>query len=218
MNGGTARLGRAAAFAASSVSLSWIAHVAGGAGRPGLVVTLGAFGLLTRLAFGLGSRERGFAALMFGVTAAQLTLHVAFLLAQPHTGAAQADVMPADMMHTHVAQTALTGAAGMPMAPGAGACVGLPASQMLLAHAVAGLLVALSLRRAERVLWSASRLLPMGLVRSLFEHIIGSWGLVAAGVAALPPALRALSACRSARPCASPLGRAARRRGPPILA
>ncbi|MCM3882997.1 hypothetical protein [Frankia sp. R82] len=234
MNGGTARLGRAATFAASSVSLAWVAHVTGGAGRPGLVVTAVAFGLLTRLAFGLGSRERGLPALLFGVAAAQLALHVAFRLAQPHTSVAQAartDPVTAGFdlpgmgmpgMH-HVPGMGMAGmhhAGGVDMA-GAAHLAGLPAlltSQMLLAHAVAALVVAVSLRRAERLLWCVRSLASTSLVRRLFERIAGWSQRLVGKVPARPPTLRAASPGFSPRPHTRPLGRAARRRGPPLPA
>ncbi|WP_225438137.1 hypothetical protein [Candidatus Frankia nodulisporulans] len=218
MNGGTARLGRAAAFATSSVSLAWVAHAVGGGGRPGLVVTVLAVGILTRLAFGLAGRERGLPALSCGVAGAQVALHLAFGLVAPHTHAVQ----PALGDPATAAGTAPggLGMAGMDMPAAAHAvCLGLLTSRMLLAHVLAALLVAVLLRRAERVLWCVGSLASASLARGPFERIAG-WSVVplAGGVPARPPVLRAVSPCRAPRAHTRPLGRAARRRGPPLPA
>lgn len=226
VNGGTARLGRAAAFATSSVSLAWVAHAVGGAGRPGLVVTVLAVGILTRLAFGLAGRERGLPALSCGVAGAQVALHLAFGLVAPHTHAVQPAL--GDPATAAGAAAGGLGMAGMDMPAAAhvaglpaarAACLGLLTSRMLLAHVLAALLVAVLLRRAERVLWCVGSLASASLARGPFERIAG-WSVVllAGGVPARPPVLRAVSPCRAPRAHTRPLGRAARRRGPPLPA
>ncbi|MCK9894333.1 hypothetical protein [Frankia sp. AgB32] len=177
VNGGTARLGRAATFSASSVCLAVVAHVAGGAASPGLCVTAVSFLLLARLAFGLGGRERGLAAVLSAVVAAQFTLHVTFLLAEPHA---------------HMA------------------CFRCAVDRpTLVAHAVAAVAVALSLRRAERLLWSVVRLQPMTILVRLFLPVT-EWSVPVA-----PSAFRVESGRRPPRAHTRPIGRSARRRGPP---
>ncbi len=177
VNGGTARLGRAATFSASSVCLAVVAHVAGGAASPGFWVTAASFLLLTRLAFGLGGRERGLVTLVSAVAAAQLALHVTFLLVEPHA---------------HMA--CLRCAVDRPS---------------LIAHAVAALAVALCLRRAERLLWSVTRLQPVTILARLFLPVT-EWS-----VPVVPSAFRIASGRRPPRAHTRPIGRSARRRGPP---
>ncbi|WP_243407536.1 hypothetical protein [Frankia canadensis] len=135
------------------------------------------FLLLTRVAFGLGGRERSLTAMVSGVAAAQVLLHMAFLLAHPH-------------VHLACLRCSVD-------------------SQMFLAHMAAGLAVSLSLRRAERALWSATRLRPGSLLVVLL--------LPATEPAAPPVAPVVKIGCRRRPPRAHsrPLGRSARRRGPP---
>lgn len=175
---GTARPGRAVGFAASSVSLAWAAHVAGGGERPAGWMTLAAFALLARIAFGLTERERGVGAMVAALGGTQIALHLAFVLAHPH-------------------HHAMSG--GPSIDP-----------RMAAAHAVAVAAVALLLRRGERILWYAAGLRPRTIARLLLHP---------AGIDVGPPAAADLAVDAhgpAPRPHTRPLGRDARRRGPPL--
>ncbi len=176
--GGTARLGRAVTFASSSVCLAWAAHVAGGAQRPAATIMISAFLLLTRIAYGLGDRERHLPLLVAGVAGTQVLLHITFALTLAHP-------------HTHRA----------------GGCS--VEARMVFAHGLAAACVAVLLRRAERVLWSASGLRPHPVLFRLFRPA----GSLA--VPSIPPVPPIDVRRRAPRPHTRPLGRSARRRGPP---
>jgi hypothetical protein len=149
----------------------------GGAGRPALGITVVSFLLLTRIAFGLGSRERGLAAVLSAVAVTQVFLHVAFLLAQPH-------------VHLACLRCSVD-------------------SRMFVAHVVAAAVIAVLLRRAERLLWSATRMRPSSLLVVLFLPVTE---LAAPSV---PPVFKIDCRRRPPRAHTRPLGRSARRRGPP---
>lgn len=175
-SGGTARLGRAATFASSSVCLAWAAHVAGGAQRSPATTMIIAFLLLTRIAYGLGGRERRLPMLVAGIAGTQVLLHITFALAHPH--AHRAGGYPIEM-------------------------------RMVFAHGLAAVCVAVLLRRAERVLWSASGLRPHAVLFRLFRPVADR------AVPSIPPVPRVDVRRRAPRPHTRPLGPSARRRGPP---
>ncbi|ABD13524.1 hypothetical protein ThrDRAFT_03647 [Frankia casuarinae] len=176
VDSGTARLGRAVVFASSSVCLAWAAHVSGGAPRPAAGIMLVAVLLLTRVAFGLADRERGVAALLAGLGATQIALHVTFVLAHPHT---------------HLAS---------------GPSLDVP---MTAAHGIAVGCVGLMLRHSERAVWCAAGLRPRTVVALLLYPV------TVAVVPPVPPTVKINLRKRVPRPHARPLGRGARRRGPP---
>lgn len=175
-SGGTARLGRAATFASSSVCLAWAAHVAGGAQRPAAAIMIIAFLLLTRIVYGLGGRERRLSVFVAGVAGTQVLLHITFGLAHTHTHRAGGYSVEA---------------------------------RMVLAHGLAAVCIAVLLRRAERALWSASRLRPHTVLFRLFRPVADL------AVPSIPPGPRVDVRRREPRPHTRPLGRSARRRGPP---
>ncbi|CAJ58772.1 hypothetical protein FRAAL0090 [Frankia alni ACN14a] len=135
-----------------------------------------AFLLLTRIAYGLGGRERRLPMLVAGIAGTQVLLHITFALAHPH--AHRAGGYPIEM-------------------------------RMVFAHGLAAVCVAVLLRRAERVLWSASGLRPHAVLFRLFRPVADR------AVPSIPPVPRVDVRRRAPRPHTRPLGPSARRRGPP---
>ncbi|WP_239309820.1 MULTISPECIES: hypothetical protein [unclassified Frankia] len=105
------RLARASTFAGSSVALAVAAHAAAGGHRPSATLLAGAFGLLTRIAYGLAGRERRFVALLAGVGLAQLALHITFAVTAHGPGMAGAVLTDGTTMTVaHVSAAALVAA------------------------------------------------------------------------------------------------------------
>ncbi len=88
------RLVRASAFAGTSVSLAVAAHATAGGHRPATILLSCAFGLLTRVAYGLAGRERRIGAMLAGVGFAQLALHATFAITSHGTGMAAQALLP----------------------------------------------------------------------------------------------------------------------------
>ncbi|WP_322762594.1 hypothetical protein [Frankia sp. Cr2] len=106
------RLARASTCAGSSVCLAVAAHTAAGGHRPSSTLVVCAFGLLTRIAYGLAGRERRFIAVLAGVGLTQLALHVTFALTSHRSGMA-GDAVLADsaaMTVAHISTAALVAA------------------------------------------------------------------------------------------------------------
>jgi hypothetical protein len=209
----TARLLRATAAGGASLCLGVAAHVAAGGGPPGLPLVAVAGALLVRLAYGLAGRRRGLPTMLAGLVCSQLALHVAFTLSG-HSSVGGAG------LHRHeLAPAALLlerdghGLAGPVL--------------MVVAHLVAVVLTALLLHRADTVIWAAG-----ALRATLSRAAAGLVGPFARTAARLRRLLISLTAGRPApqrpraggllggclpppRPRTVPLGRAARRRGPP---
>lgn len=82
-------------------------------------------------------------------------------------------------------------------------------ARMLFAHGLATVCVAVLLRRAERVQWSVSGLRPHAVLFCLFRPVTDF------AVPAMPAVPHADARRRAPRPHTRPLGRSARRRGPP---
>ncbi len=140
----------ASTFAGSSVCLAVAAHTAAGGHRPSAAVFLTAFGLITRIAYGLAGRERHVTAVLAGVALTQIALHATFA------------IMSHDTITSH----------GAGMAPGAVLHDGVA---MTAVHSIAAGLVAGMLSRAEKGLWSTA-VLRLAVVR--FRMLSRSAGLL----------------------------------------
>jgi hypothetical protein len=158
---------RGAVFAGSSVCLATAAHVAGGGARPAPLTLLCAWALLTRIGFGSSRRETGTARLTGAALGAQLTLHTTFCLLGNHT---QSMMSPAVMTAGAVGPVPVGPVPVGPVPVGSGmaamAPMGasfVPSVRMIAAHLLATLVVALLLRRAERIWFgvAAGRLAAM---------------------------------------------------------
>jgi len=210
--GGT-RLVRAVVAGGASASLAVAAHtVAGGIAPPGWLAA--ATGLLfIRLAYGLAGRRRGLPAVLGWLAFSQLTAHVTFALADHSaTGAGSAH-------HHHMLRPAellveLNGAGWT------------RAAAMTLAHLAAVVATGVLLHRADTLLWAAAALrtaLPRTAARILAPVAAAAARLrrlLALAATGLEPALgRPGTRPRTGTPpvplAEQPVGRAARRRGPP---
>lgn len=194
------------------MSLAVAAHTAaGGFPPPGwLVVAAGA--LFVRLAYGLAGRRRGLAAVLGWLTCSQLMAHASFVLAT-HPASDGAG------HHHHVLRPVellveLDGSSWT------------RAAAMVLAHVAAVLGTGLLLHRADRLLWAAAALriaLPRAAAAIVAPLVAAAARLrrrLALAALDRPAAARrahdrSLTSAPAGRPRARPLGRAARRRGPP---
>ncbi|WP_322781135.1 hypothetical protein [Frankia sp. Cas4] len=106
------RLARASTFAGSSVCLAVAAHTAADGHRPSSMLVVCAFGLLTRIAYGLAGRERRSIAVLAGIGLTQLALHVTFALTSHGAGMAGEAVLADGMTMAvaHVSTAALVAA------------------------------------------------------------------------------------------------------------
>ncbi|ONH37733.1 MULTISPECIES: hypothetical protein [Protofrankia] len=84
---------RASVFAGSSVCLAVAAHTAADGHRPSMAIFLGAFGLITRIAYGLAGRERHAIAVLAGVGLTQIVLHATFAVTAHGAGTASDAVL-----------------------------------------------------------------------------------------------------------------------------
>jgi hypothetical protein len=194
------------------VSLAVAAHSAAGAAPPPGWLVLAAGVLFVRLAYGLAGRRRGLAAVLGWLTCSQLLAHAAFVLANHPTGGGSGH-------HHHVLRPTelLVELDGSTWAR---------AAAMVLAHLAAVIATGLLLHRADRLLWAAAMLratLPRAAAR-----IVGPLAAAAARLrrrlvlaatadeaSGSRPDDRSLTSAPPVRPRAQPVGRSARRRGPP---
>ncbi|AEH11705.1 MULTISPECIES: hypothetical protein [Protofrankia] len=122
---------RASVFAGSSVCLAVAAHTAADGHRPSMTIFLGAFGLITRIAYGLAGRERHAIAVLAGVGLTQIVLHATFAVTAHDAATAHGAGTASDaVLHDGAVMSAV--------------------------HAVAAGLVAGMLRHAEKGLWSTN--------------------------------------------------------------
>jgi hypothetical protein len=176
---------------------------------PALVVVAAA--LLVRLAYGLAGRRRGLPAVLAGLTCSQLALHITFELGA-HAAAGH--------HHTHVLSPAelLLERDGHGLA-GAG--------PMTAAHLVAVLITGLLLYRAERIVWAAEALRstlpkaaarlvgPLTVAAARLRRLLAAMATGAGAPAPRPAGCYRLAGPAPAGPRDLPVGRRARRRGPP---
>jgi hypothetical protein len=205
---------RGAVAGGASASLAVAAHTAaGGAPPPGWLVVVTA-ALFVRLACGLAGRRRALPALVGWLGCSQLVAHVAFTLANhPAIGGSG---------HHHHVVTPVELVVELDGVSGTGAAL------MALAHLGAVAATGVLLHRADALLWAAvavrtalpkaaARLVgPLAAVATRLRRRLAHTAASCRPVIASPTG-RALTTAPPARPREHPLGRAARRRGPPAL-
>ena len=204
------RLLRATAAGGGSACLGVAAHVAAGGRAPGVVLCVVAGALLVRLAYGLTGRRRGLPAIVGALAGSQLALHVAFTVNGHATAAGDHhhELTPAELFVERDGH-GLTG----PIL-------------MIVLHLAAVLLTALLLHHADRMIWATDAL--HGAVTQAAPRLVAPFAVAASRLrralarltaGCLAPSLPTVGfrAARTTppRPRSVPLGRAARRRGPP---
>ncbi|OHV39599.1 hypothetical protein BCD49_11160 [Pseudofrankia sp. EUN1h] len=207
------RLVRAVVAGGASTSLGVAAHAAAGGAPPAGVLVVVAGALLIRLAYGVAGRRRGLPAVLVALAGSQLGLHVAFVLSGHRA---------ANPEHHHVVAPAEL------LAYGGGHYLA-SSWLMILAHLVAVVVTGALLHRAEKVLWAVATLRATSghLTARVLGPLAGAVALLrrllARAITALPAAMNAGVPARSAwsatppvSPRDAPVGRAARRRGPPV--
>lgn len=193
---GWARAVRGAVLASASTSLALGGHLVAGGERPAVQPVLAAALTLAAVFVVRADRQRGRLALSVGTTAAQLVLHVTFALSTRPDPWARSGVAPGG---------AQVHAAGhVDALPAAGGLVGAT-PRMVVAHLLAGLLVAAVLARGERAAWAAARLLR----RAVRLPVLRAPRL------ALPPRPAPPTSGAVRVPVGLLLARACARRGPP---
>jgi len=206
---GRVRLARAVVGGGATTSLAVAAHAAAGGAPPAAALVVVGGALLIRLAWGLAGRRRGLPTVLAALTGSQFGLHVTFVLSGHQA---------ANPGHHHVVAPAEL------LAYGGGARWAGP-GLMLAAHLAAVLVTGALLYRAEQLLWAAvavragllsttSRVLgPLAAAADLLLRLLASM------IVERLPATEARAAAAAAAPPVSlreaPVGRAARRRGPP---
>jgi hypothetical protein len=201
---GALRLIRVGLFALTAVGLAGAAHLIGGetiAPIPALIAVPAVMVVINLL----GSARRGPATLLVAMGVTQIVLHTAFMAVSVVQGC-------------HTVSPAMTGMANSPDHRGivvscgsemghGGVLGGLwPSATMLIAHALAGVLLALLLAHGESVVWALAAALRFGFV------LPGP--VLARPVARRLPVVAAIAF----RPRSSVLRRGVRRRGPPVTA
>ncbi|WP_052710901.1 hypothetical protein [Pseudofrankia sp. DC12] len=205
---GPTRLVRAVVAGGSSVSLAVGAHTAASGQPPPAWLVLAAGALFVRLAWGLARRRRGLAAVLGLLTCSQLAAHVAFVLASHPVGAGHHHVLrPTELLLEQDGSTWTR------------------AAFMVLAHLAALLGTGLLLHRADRLLWAAATLrtaLPRAAARIVGPLVAAAARLRRLMVLAATDGdadgrldVGSLASRPPVRPRTHPVGRAARRRGPP---
>lgn len=172
---GSLRVTRAAVFGAAAFALSWAAHVAAGGSSPG-VGALVLLGVLTSLGAALVTRWRlGPTPLVVTLGLAQVALHESLMwLASPSPGTC-GQVLPCGSAMPAMTMPGMT-MPGMTMpamtSPGSVLArvamhpAGATSMWMLVAHAAATVVLALTLSVGERALWFLATLLrPVVRVR-----------------------------------------------------
>ncbi|ONH26799.1 hypothetical protein [Pseudofrankia asymbiotica] len=204
------RLARAVVAGGASTSLAVAAHTAAAGGTPPDAALVAAGGaLLIRLAYGLAGRHRGLLTVLATLAGSQFGLHVAFVLSGHRA---------ANPEHHHVVAPAELLAYG-------GEHYGTGAGFMILAHLAAVVITGALLHRAEEPLWAAAALrvtlrhLTARVLGPLADAVARLRSLLALMIAGLPPAMvvgvTAWAAAPPVPPRDIPVGRTARRRGPP---
>ncbi|MDT3444982.1 MULTISPECIES: hypothetical protein [unclassified Pseudofrankia] len=203
------RLARAVVAGGASTSLAIAAHAAAGGAPPSAALVAAAGALLIRLAYGLAGRHRGLPTVLAALAGSQFGLHIAFVLSGHRA---------ANPEHHHVVAPAELLAYG-------GEHYGAGAGFMILAHLAAVVVTGALLHRAEELLWAAAAL--RATLRHLTARVFGPLAdavsrlrrLLASVIVGLPPAMSAgvtaVAATPPVPPRDIPVGRAARRRGPP---
>ncbi len=196
---GALRLTRVALFALAVVGLACAAHLTGGetVSPVAMLVAVPAVMVVINL---LASRRRGPLLLIVATELTQAVLHVAFMTLSLTRGcqvvAGPMPAMPGAAGHVAVS-------CGEPMSHGTAAAGLWPSPTMLLAHGLAGLIVALLLAHGERALWGLAGLLRLRFTRPEVSGPV--------------PVRRALPvmAAIAGRPRPGVARRGVRRRGPP---
>jgi hypothetical protein len=204
------RLARATASGGASACLGIAAHTAAGGAPPSPLVLLTTTTLLVRLAHGLAGRRRPLPAVLGWLALSQLALHVTFALSShPVGGRHRHTLAPVELLVER---------------DGHGLAAVAP---MTAAHLLAVLIIGLLLHRAESVIWAADALreiLPAAAARLAGQLAAAAMWLrrrmAALCTVATTPSradVARLAGVPPIRPQELPLGRAARRRGPPTV-